>query len=81
MKVITTHPHKHIKLTQIIEYTQNEKTFFINECEGREVWNTVEGKYQRTIEIKDYEENIATKCKTIKSGDNDLALSNIPKRR
>ena len=79
MKVITTHPHKHIKLTQIINYTQDEKTFFIDE--GREVWNTVEGKYQRTIEIKDYEENIATKRKTIKSGDNDLALSNISKRR
>ena len=81
MKVFTTYPHRLIKLTQIIEYTHDEKSFFIDECEGREVWSTVEGKYQRTIEIKDYEENIATKCKTIKSGNNDLALSNIPKRR
>ena len=81
MKVITTHPHRLIRLTQIIEYTHDEKTFFIDECEGREVWSTVEGKYQRTIEIKDYEENNTTKCKTIKSGDDGLALSNIPKRR
>ena len=81
MKVFTTYPHKLIKLTQIIEYTQDEKSFFIDECEGREVWSTVEGKYQRTIEIKDYEENITTKCKTIKSSNNDLTISNISKRR
>ena len=81
MKVTTTYPHKLIKLTQITEYTPDEKAFFIEECEGREVWSTVEGIYQRTIEIKDYEEDLTTKCKTIKSGDNDLALSNIPKRR
>ena len=62
MKVTTTYPHKVIKLTQITEYTLDEKSFFINECEGREVWSTVEGKYQRTIEIKDYEKNITTKC-------------------
>ena len=48
MKVFTTYPHKLIKLTQIIEYTQDEKSFFIDECEGREVWSTVEGNYQRT---------------------------------
>ena len=81
MKVFTTYPHKLIKLTQIIEYTHDEKSFFIDECEGREVWSTVEGKYQRTIEIKDYEENITTKCKAVESSDNDLALSNISKRR
>ena len=81
MKVFTTYPHKLIKLTQIIEYTQDEKSFFIDECEGREVWSTVEGKYQRTIEIKDYEENITTKCKAVKSSDNDLTIPNIPKRR
>ena len=55
MKVKTTYPHKQIKLTQIIEYTPDEKAFFIEECEGREVWSTVEGKYQRVIEIKDYD--------------------------
>ena len=55
MKVITTYPHKLIKLTQIINYTPWQKIFFINECGGREVWSTVEGKYQRTIEIKDYD--------------------------
>lgn len=81
MKVITTHPHKNIKLTQIIDYTQDEKTFFIDECEGREVWSTVEGKYQRTIEIKDYEENITTKCKAVESSDNDLTISDLSKRR
>jgi hypothetical protein len=54
MKVKTIYPHRLIKLTQIIEYTPNEKSFFIQECEGREVWSTVEGKYQRVIEIKDY---------------------------
>ena len=81
MKVFTTYPHKLIKLTQIIDYTHDEKSFFINECEGREVWSTVEGKYQRTIEIKDYEENITTKCKTIKSSNNDLTIPNISKRR
>ena len=81
MKVFTTYPHKLIKLTQIIEYTHDEKSFFIDECGGREVWSTVEGKYQRTIEIKDYEENIATKCKTVKSGNNDLTISDLSKRR
>ena len=81
MKVFTTYPHKLIKLTQIIEYTRDEKSFFIDECEGREVWSTVEGKYQRTIEIKDYEENNTAKCKAVKSSDNDLTISNIPKRR
>ena len=57
MKVKTTRPHKLIKLTQITEYTPDEKAFFIEECEGREVWSTVEGIYQRVIEIKDNEEN------------------------
>ena len=56
MKVKTTYPHRLIKLTQIIEYTPNEKSFFIQECEGREVWSTIEGKYQRVIEIRDYVE-------------------------
>ena len=55
MKVKTTYPHRLIKLTQIIDYTLDEKAFFIDECEGREVWSTVEGLYQRTIEIKDYD--------------------------
>tara|TARA_Y100000592_G_scaffold98873_1_gene173161 strand:+ start:1012 stop:1179 length:168 start_codon:yes stop_codon:yes gene_type:complete len=55
MKVKTTRPHKLIKLTQITEYTPDEKAFFIDECEGREVWSTVEGLYQRTIEIIDNE--------------------------
>ena len=57
MKVKTTRPHKLIKLTQITEYTPDEKAFFIDECEGREVWSTIEGIYQRVIEIKDNEEN------------------------
>jgi hypothetical protein len=65
MKVLTTYPHKLIKLTQIIDYTHDEKSFFIDECEGREVWSTVEGKYQRTIEITDYVEDNTNKCKTI----------------
>ena len=81
MKVTTTYPHKLIKLTQITEYTPDEKAFFIEECEGREVWSTVEGIYQRTIEIKDYEEDFTTKCKTIKSSNDGIAISNIPKRR
>ena len=81
MKVFTTYPHKLIKLTQIIEYTQDEKSFFIDECEGREVWSTVEGKYQRTIEIKDYEENITTKCEAVESSDNDITISDLSKRR
>ncbi len=55
MKVKTTYPHKQIKLTQITDYTLDEKAFFIEECEGREVWSTVEGLYQRVIEIKDYD--------------------------
>ena len=55
MKEKTTYPHKQVKLTQITEYTLDEKAFFIDECEGREVWSTVEGKYQRVIEIKDYD--------------------------
>ena len=77
MKVITTYPHKLIKLTQIIEYTQDEKTFFIDECEGREVWSTVEGNYQRTIEIRDYETNSRTKCKTIDNSENGITFSNL----
>ena len=81
MKVFTTYPHKLIKLTQIIEYTHDEKSFFIDECEGREVWSTVEGKYQRTIEIKDYEENNSTKRKASKSSDDDLTISDLSKRR
>lgn len=81
MKVFTTYPHKLIKLTQIIEYTRDEKSFFIDECEGREVWSTVEGKYQRTIEIKDYEENNTAKCKAVKSSNNDLTISDLSKRR
>ena len=81
MKVTTTYPHKLIKLTQITEYTPDEKAFFIKECEGREVWSTVEGIYQRTIEIKDYEENITTKHKAIESSDNDLTISDLSKRR
>ena len=81
MKVTTTHPHKLIKLTQITEYTPDEKAFFIEECEGREVWSTVEGIYQRTIEIKDYEENLTTKCKTIESSNNGVTVSNIPKKQ
>ena len=81
MKVFTTYPHKLVKLTQIIDYTLDEKTFFIEECEGREVWSTVEGIYQRVIEIKDYEENITTKCKTIESSNDGVTIPNIPKRR
>ena len=81
MKVTTTYPHKKIKLTQVTEYTPDEKAFFIEECEGREVWSTVEGIYQRTIEIKDYEENLTTKCKTIESSNNGVIVSNISKRR
>jgi len=65
MKVLTTYPHKLIKLTQIIDYTHDEKSFFIDECEGREVWSTVEGKYQRIIEITDYVEDNTNKRKTI----------------
>ena len=65
MKVKTTRPHKLIKLTQIIDYTHDEKSFFIDECEGREVWSTVEGKYQRIIEITDYVEDNTNKRKTI----------------
>ena len=80
MKVFTTYPHKLIKLTQITEYTPDEKAFFIEECEGREVWSTVEGIYQRVIEIKDYEENITTKCKTIESSDDGITIPNISKR-
>tara|TARA_R100000664_G_C2680392_1_gene88642 strand:+ start:428 stop:670 length:243 start_codon:yes stop_codon:yes gene_type:complete len=76
MKVITTYPHKLIKLTQIIEYTQDEKTFFIDECEGREVWSTIEGIYQRIIEIKDYA-NIRTECKTTNNGKNGVTFSNL----
>ena len=81
MKVTTTYPHKLIKLTQITEYTPDEKAFFIEECEGREVWSTVEGIYQRTIEIKDYEENLTAKCKTIESSNDGVTVPNIPKRR
>ena len=81
MKVTTTYPHKQIKLTQITEYTPDEKAFFIEECEGREVWSTGEGSYQRTIEIKDYEENLTTKCKTIESSNDGVTIPNIPKRR
>ena len=81
MKVTTTYPHKKIKLTQVTEYTPDEKAFFIEECEGREVWATVEGVYQRTIEIKDYEKNLTNECKTIKSSNNGVAIPNIPKRR
>ena len=77
MKVTTTYPHKLIKLTQITEYTPDEKAFFINECEGREVWSTVEGKYQRTIEIKDYEKSNTTKCKTIDQSNNGVTVSDI----
>ena len=80
MKVTTTYPHKLIKLTQITEYTTNEKAFFIEECEGREVWSTVEGIYQRVIEIRDYEENLTTKCKTIESSNNGVTVSNISKK-
>lgn len=76
MKVITTHPHRLIKLTQIIEYTQDEKAFFIDECEGREVWSTVEGKYQRTIEITDYVENNTNKRKTIVNSKNGVQNRN-----
>ena len=65
MKVKTTRPHKLIKLTQITEYTPDEKAFFIDECEGREVWSTVEGIYQRVIEIKDNEENNNNNSHTI----------------
>ena len=81
MKVFTTHPHKLVKLTQIIDYTLDEKAFFIDECEGREVWATVEGTYQRVIEIRDYEENLTTKCKTIESSNNGVIVSNISKKR
>ena len=80
MKITTTYPHKLIKLTQITEYTPDEKTFFIEECEGREVWSTIEGVYQRTIEIKDYEENLTNECKTIDSSNNGITVSNIPKK-
>ena len=55
MKVTTTYPHKLVKLTQITEYTLDEKAFFIEECDGREIWSTVEGKYQRVIDLKDYD--------------------------
>ena len=81
MKVITTYPHKLVKLTQIINYTPWQKIFFVNECEGREVWSTVEGIYQRTIEIKDYEEDLTTKCKTTEQSNDDITIPNISKRR
>lgn len=82
MKVITTYPHKLVKLTQIINYTPWQKTFFVNECEGREVWSTVEGKYQRTIEIKDYvEKDNTAECKTTKQSNDDITIPNISKRR
>ena len=77
MKVTTTYPHKQIKLTQITEYTPDEKAFFIEECEGREVWSTVEGKYQRTIEIKNYEKNNTTERKTIDKSNNGVTVSDI----
>jgi hypothetical protein len=72
MKVFTTYPHELIKLTQIIKYTIDEKAFFIEECEGREVWATVEGKYQRIIEIKDYVETNTNKCKATISRKNGV---------
>ena len=78
MKVTTTYPHKLIKLTQITEYTPDEKAFFIEECEGREVWSTVEGKYQRTIEIRDYvEKDNTTECKTTNNSENGITFSNL----
>ena len=76
MKVTTTYPHKLIKLTQITEYTPNEKAFFIEECEGREVWSTVEGIYQRVIEIKDYA-STRTECKTTNNNKNGITFSNL----
>jgi hypothetical protein len=72
MKVFTTYPHQLIKLTQIIEYTHDEKSFFIDECEGREVWSTVEGKYQRIIEITDYVEDNTNKREAIVHGKNGV---------
>ncbi len=72
MKVFTTYPHELIKLTQIIKYTADEKAFFINECEGREVWATVEGKYQRIIEIKDYVQNNTNQRKTFVNSKNGV---------
>jgi|TARA_R100000084_G_C4597166_1_gene121364 hypothetical protein len=72
MKVITTYPHRLIKLTQIIDYTPWQKIFFIDECEGREVWSTVEGKYQRTIEITNYVEDNTNKRKTIDHSKNGV---------
>ena len=76
MKVTTTYPHKLIKLTQITEYTPDEKAFFIEECEGREVWSTVEGIYQRVIEIKDYA-STRTECKTTNNNKNGITFSNL----
>ena len=76
MKVLTTYPHKLIKLTQIIDYTHDEKSFFIDECEGREVWSTIEGIYQRVIEIKDYA-STRTECKTTNNSKNGITFSNL----
>tara|TARA_R100000664_G_scaffold20373_1_gene29565 strand:- start:693 stop:935 length:243 start_codon:yes stop_codon:yes gene_type:complete len=76
MKVKTTYPHPLIKLTQITEYTLDEKAFFIEECEGREVWSTVEGIYQRIIEIKDYA-STRTECKTTNNSKNGITFSNL----
>ena len=76
MKITTTYPHKLIKLTQITEYTPDEKAFFIEECEGREVWSTVEGIYQRVIEIKDYA-STRTECKTTNNNKNGITFSNL----
>ena len=76
MKVKTTRPHKLIKLTQITEYTPDEKAFFIDECEGREVWSTIEGIYQRVIQIKDYA-STRTECKTTNNSKNGITFSNL----
>tara|TARA_R100001509_G_scaffold45369_1_gene24591 strand:- start:449 stop:691 length:243 start_codon:yes stop_codon:yes gene_type:complete len=76
MKVFTTYPHKLIKLTQITEYTPDEKAFFIDECEGREVWSTIEGIYQRVIEIKDYA-STRTERKTTNNSKNGITFSNL----
>ena len=53
----------------------------LNPVQGDLWWSTVEGKYQRTIEIKDYEENNSTKRKASKSSDDDLTISDLSKRR
>ena len=45
------------------------------------VWSTVEGKYQRTIEIRDYvEKDNTAECKTTEQSNNDIIIPNISKK-